>query len=213
MRIIIKPLVFFAVLVFSSLVSAASYQIGISGLTQASTQVTCSGGIPTIEVALVNPKPKSTSDVSLNGSYQVTLTKDNPSAVIQLNDGNNIVDVAINLKKTDSYIFDVSPGLCDSGNTSDGTFEYGVNDTSKVDITTGCMWNGVTGQPYVHVYRISNAINISLNSQPVSQLIGSYYVKVVPLNAGANTITTALLSGSPVDSYVRDGGDGTCLIP
>lgn len=55
-------------------------------------------------------------------------------------------------------------------------------------------------------------LNVSVNGVPLTQLSQSKRHTPVFLSAGPNVITAANAYLS-IDYYVRDGGDGTCLLP
>jgi hypothetical protein len=104
-----------------------------------------------------------------------------------------------------------------SGNTfsADGTLEYAASNKSYATVTPGCALNGATGQaqPYVNLFdNGSYMLNVSVNGVPLTQLSSSRPHTPVFLSAGQNVISAANGSLS-IDYYVRDGGDGTCVLP
>lgn len=207
--------------------SATTVQVGPSGKTFASSMVQCAADpatgtlSPVVEAGLFNPTAKTRGIVSLNGSPVANVTSVDPSADVWLADGNNTVVVALNKKTADSYAFAVQPGMCDlpdtSGNTfsTDGTLEYAASGKSHATVTPGCAWNPSTGQaqPYVHLFDDGNyVLNVSVNGIPLTQLSATRPHTPVFLSAGQNVISVAYGFIS-IDYYVRDGGDGTCMLP
>jgi len=207
--------------------AATNIQIGASGKTFASSAVRCTTDpttnelSPVVDAGLFNPTTKASATVSLNGTPLAKVTNINPATNVWLADGQNTVVVALNKKTADSYAFNVQPGMCalpdTSGNTfsPDGTLEYAASGKSYATVTPGCALNGATGQaqPYVNLFDNGDyMLNVSVNGVPLTQLSRLKRHTPVFLSAGLNVISAAngYLS---VDYYVRDGGDGTCLIP
>ena len=202
-------------------------QVGATGKTYASSAVQCAANPSTgtlaamVEAGLFNPTTKARGTVSLNGALVANVTSTNPSTQVWLADGNNSVVVALNKKTADSYAFNVQPGLCalpdTSGNTfsPDGVWEYAASGKSYATVTPGCAWNPNTGraQPYVHLVDNGNyLLNVSVNGVPLTQLSATHPNTPVFLSAGQNVISAANGFVS-IDYYVRDGGDGTCVLP
>ncbi len=214
----------------ASVWAATTEQVGASGKTYASSMVTCAADpadptksmlSPVVEAGLYNPTIKASASVSLNQKPMATVTADNPAAKVWLADGDNTVVVALSKKTADSYAFNVQPGMCDlpdtSGNTfsADGTLEYAASDKSYATVTPGCALNPATGlaQPYVHLVDNGNYIlNVSVNGVALTQLSSTRPHTPVFLSAGPNVISAANGYVS-IDYYVRDGGDGTCILP
>ncbi len=207
--------------------AATTVQVGASGKTYASSAVKCAAdpatGVqsPVVEAGLFNPTTKVSATVSLNGTAVANVTNVNPAANVWLADGKNTVVVALNKRTADSYVFTVQPGMCalpdTSGNTfsADGTLEYAASNKSYATVTPGCALNGATGQaqPYVNLFdNGSYMLNVSVNGVPLTQLSASRPHTPVFLSAGQNVISAANGSLS-IDYYVRDGGDGTCVLP
>lgn len=207
--------------------AASTVQIGASGKTYASSAVQCAAHPTTgtlaavVEAGLFNPTARTRGTVSLNGAWVADVTGTDPSTQVWLADGNNTVVVALNKKTADRYALNVQPGLCDlpdtSGNTfsPDGVWEYAASGKSYASVTPGCAWNPNTGlaQPYVHlVDNGSYLLNVSVNGVPLTQLSATNPHTPVFLNAGQNVISAANGFVS-IDYYVRDGGDGTCVLP
>ncbi|MGZ8158287.1 MAG: hypothetical protein ACXWT4_05710 [Methylobacter sp.] len=207
--------------------AATALQVGASGKTFSSTVVQCAANpntgaqAPVIEAGLFNPATKTSATVSLNGVPVAKVTKVNPAANVWLADGNNTVVVALNKKTADRYVFTAQPNMCTlpdtSGNTfsADGTLEYAASGKSYATVTPGCAMNPNTGlaQPYVNLFDNGNYIlNVSVNGVALTQLSATRPHKAVFLSAGLNVISAAngYLS---IDYYVRDGGDGTCILP
>lgn len=207
--------------------AATTVQVGASGKTFASSVVNCAAnpdtGVqsPVVEAGLFNPTSKTSATVSLNGTAVANVTNVNPAANVWLADGNNTVLVALNKRTADSYAFIVQPGMCalpdTSGNTfsADGTLEYAASGKSYATVTPGCALNAATGlaQPYVNLFDNGGyMLNVSVNGIPLTQLSASRPHTPVFLSAGQNVISAANGSLS-IDYYVRDGGDGTCMLP
>lgn len=206
--------------------AATDVQIGDSGKTFASSVVQCdshpdTGTLsPVVAAGLFNPKRAVTAAVSVNGALVTNVTTANPVTDVWLADGDNTVVVALSKKTADSYAFTVSPDRCalpdTSGNTisADGTLEYAASGKSYATVIPGCALNASTGraQPYVHLIDNGNyLLDVSVNGVPLTQL--SAYNRHTPvfLSAGQNVISAANGSLS-IDYYVRDGGDGRCVI-
>jgi hypothetical protein len=111
--------------------------------------------------------------------------------------------------------------MCDipdtSGNTfsPDGVLEYAASGKSYATVTPGCALNGKTGlaQPYVNLFDNGGyLLNVSVNGVPLTQLSATRPHTPVFLSAGATLIAAANGSLS-TDTYVRNGGDGTCVLP
>lgn len=207
--------------------AASPVQVGASGKTYASSAVQCAANPSTgmlaavVEAGLFNPTTKVRGTVSLNGTLVANVTSANPSTNVWLADGDNTVVVALNKKTADSYAFNVQPGLCDlpdtSGNTfsPDGVWEYAASGKSRATVTPGCALNPNTGLPQPYVHLIDNGtylLNVSVNGVPLTQLSATHPNTPVFLSAGQNVISAANGFVS-IDYYVRDGGDGTCVLP
>jgi hypothetical protein len=219
---------FAAVMALSEPAAAATtVQIGASGKTYASSAVQCVANpttgmlAPLVEAGLFNPTSKTRGTVSLNGTPIADVTSVYPSTNVWLADGNNTVVVALSKKTADIYAFAVQPGMCalpdTSGNTfsPDGTLEYAASGKSYATVTPGCAWSAATGrpQPYVNLFdNGSYLLNVSVNGVPLTQLSALHPHTPVFLSAGPNVISAANAYLS-VDYYVRDGGDGTCVLP
>lgn len=208
--------------------AATTVQVGASGKTFASSAVQCAAnpatGVqsPFVKAGLFNPKSTTTATVSLNGGPLGKVTASAPDMDVWLADGSNSVVVALTRKIADRYSFTVSPGQCalpdTSGNTfsADGVLEYGASGKSSVTVTPGCALNGATGraQPYVNLFdNGAYLLNISVNGVPLTQLNGTTRKHTpVFLGAGQNVISAANGYVS-TDYFVRDGGDGSCVLP
>ena len=204
--------------------AATALQVGASGKTYASSAVQCAPdpttGVlsPAVEAGLFNPKNNVKAIVSLNGAPVATVTTANPSANVQLADGDNTVVVALNKKTADSYTFAVQPGECStSGNTlsADGALEYAASGKSYATVIPGCALNPATGRAQRYVNLFDNGtyvLNVSVNGVPLTQLSASIPHTPVFLSAGLNVISAANGTLS-IDYYVRDGGDGMCTLP
>jgi hypothetical protein len=207
--------------------AATTVQVGASGKTFASSMVRCATDpttnefSPVVDAGLFNPTTKASATVSLNGTPVATVTSANPATNVWLADGNNTVVVALSKKSADSYAFTVQSGMCalpdTSGNTfsPDGTLEYAASGMSYATVKPGCALNAATGlaQPYVHLFDNGDyMLNVSVNGVPLTQLSRLKRHTPVFLSAGPNVISAANGYIS-TDYYVRDGGDGTCLLP
>ena len=206
---------------------AATVTIGGSGKTFASSAVQCAKNPDTgsmmamVEAGLFNPKSTTSAFVSLNGDFIANVTAADAVADVWLKDGGNKVVVALSKKVADTYAFNVSPGMCalpdTSGNTfsADGTLEYAASGKSYATVTPGCALNAATGraQPYVHLFDNGGyLLNVSVNGVPLTQLSALKTHTPVFLSAGQNVISAANASLS-IDYYVRDGGNGQCVLP
>lgn len=208
--------------------AATTVQIGASGKTFASSAVRCAAAdatlyelSPVIDAGLFNPTARAKADIMLNGNPVAKVTSADPAAQVWLADGINTVVVALNRKTADTFTFAVQADLCalpdTSGNTfsGDGTLEYAASGKSYATVTPGCALNAATGraQPYVNLFDNGDyLLNVSLNGEPLTQLSRLRRHTPVFLSAGPNVVSAAngYLS---VDYYVRDGGDGTCMLP
>lgn len=202
--------------------AGTTVQVGDSGKSYASAAIGCSDlgagqQAPSVEVGLFNPKRGASATVSIDGTVVATVTADQPATYLRLADGPHAVVVALSKKVADSYAYDVTPGLCATGNwfSPDGTLEYAASGKSYATVTPGCAFNGATGraQWYVNLFDSGGyLLNVSVNGTPLTQLSASHPHTPVFLGAGPNTITAANGSLS-VDTYVRDGGQGVCTLP
>lgn len=204
---------------------ATTVTIGTSGKTFASGTVQCAvdpSGVsaPTVQAGLFNPKTATTAVVSLNGTVvDATVTAADPVADVWLATGKNKVVVTLSKKVADTYAFTVVEGMCSlpEGNwiSPDGTLEHAASGKSYATVTPGCALNGRTGlaQPYVNLFDNGGyLLNVSVNGVPLTQLSATRPHAPVFLSAGANVITAANGSLS-TDRFVRNGGDGTCVLP
>lgn len=208
--------------------AVSSVQIGDSGKTFASAAVQCVADsvtgemLPTVQAGLFNATRKAKATVSLNGTAVASVTSASPVAYVQLIDGDNTVIVALDRKTADIYKFTAQPGMCalpdTSGNTfsTDGTLEYAASGKSYATVTPGCAFNPLTGQAQ-HFINLFDAggymLNVSVNDTPLTQLNGTTRKSTpVFLRAGNNVISAANGTLS-IDYYVRDGGDGSCILP
>jgi hypothetical protein len=202
-------------------------QVGASGATFASSAVMCATNpntgllSPTVEAGLFNPRKTAQANVALNGAVVARVNSTTPAATVWLADGSNSVVVALKNRLTDTYAFSVQPGLCNlpdtSGNTfsDDGILEYAASGKSSATVEPGCALNPVTGltQPYVNLFdNGSYLLNISINGTALTQLSSTNPHTPVFLGAGANVISAANGFVS-TDYYVREGGDGSCVLP
>lgn len=206
--------------------SATTVQIGGSGKTFASSAVQCAvnpstGAMaPTVQAGLFNPKPNTSAVVTLNSAVVKNVAATDPVADVWLITGNNTVAVALSKRTVDVYAFKVTAGQCSlpdtSGNTfsPDGTLEYAASGKSYATVTPGCALNPARGvaQPYVNLFDNGGfLLNVSINGVPLTQLSATRPHTPVFLAAGLNVISAANGSLS-TDYYVRNAGDGTCVL-
>lgn len=210
--------------------AATGVQIGASGKTYASTGVQCAlnpvtGMAPVVQAGLYNPKSNASAVVSLNGGAVATVTFFNPDTNVWLANGANSVMVALNKRTADSYAFDASlaypgqPNMCipdTRSNTISSDLEYAASLKSYATVTPGCAWNPLAGRAQLFVNLFDNGnylLNVSVNNVPLTQFNGTTRTHTpVFLSAGWNVIAAANGSVS-TDYYVRNGGDGTCILP
>lgn len=211
----------------ASALAATTVQIGSSGKTFASTAAQCAinpaTGLnaPKVQAGLFNPTVRTEADVLLNGVKINHVLAAAPVADVWLADGSNAVSVVLSKKVADTYVFSVTSGQCSqpatSGNyfSTDGTLEYAASGKSYMTVTPGCALNGATGltQPFVNLFdNGSFLLNVSVNGVPLTQLSALRPHTPVFLRAGQNIITAANGTLS-TDTYVRDGGTGSCVLP
>ena len=202
--------------------AATAVQIGPSGKTFASAAVACLTdpstelAIPMVQAGLYAPRRTASAEVWLDGVFQEPVTAADPVTNIRLAGGDNTVVVALSKKTADTYSFTVDPGQC-SVNTfnTDRTLEYAISGKSYATVAPGCALNAATGraQPYVHLFDNGGyLLNVSVNGVPLTQLSTLKTHTPVFLSAGQNVISAANASLS-IDYYVRDGGNGQCVLP
>lgn len=211
---------------------ATGIQVGTSGKTYASTDVTCAmnpvtGMSPTVQAGLYNPKKNASAVVSLNGSAVASVSFYSPDAKVWLATGINVVDVALSRREVDTYQFDASltyptqPNVCipdTRANTIDSStgLETAASGKSSATIVPGCAVNPATGQaqPFVNLFdNGAYLLNVSINNVPLTQLNGTTRPRTpVFLSAGWNVISAANGAVS-TDYYARNGGTGTCTLP
>jgi hypothetical protein len=211
----------------ASTFAATTVQIGSSGKTFASSGAQCAANpvtgliAPRVEAGLFNPKPNTSAVVTLNGGFVKNVVATDPGANVWLADGNNTVVVALTKKVSDTYVFTVNAGQCSlpdtSGNTfsPDGTLEYAASGKSYATVTPGCASNPGTGQaqPYVNLFDNGGfLLNVSVNGVPLTQLSAQRPHTPVFLGIGQNVIS-AVNGSLSTDYYVRDGGNGQCVLP
>lgn len=211
----------------TSAYAATAVQVGSSGKTFAFSAVQCrtqpATGVmaPMVQAGLFNPRPNTSAVVALNGAFVKNVVAADPAADVWLAEGGNTVVVALSKKSADTYAFAVTAGQCSLPDTSlntfsaDGTLEYAASGKSYSTVTPGCALNGGTGQPQPYVNLFDNGgflLNVSVNGVPLTQLSAQRPHTPVFLSAGVNVISAANGSLS-TDYYVRDGGDGRCVLP
>lgn len=219
---------FFAMVSFCfPVLAGTSVQVGESGKTYASSVVSCAAdpvtGVmsPIIEeVGLYEPKKNASATVSLNDVLVESVTAVDPTVTVWLEYGANNIVVTVNKHTSDTYTFSVPLGTCNlpdtSGNTfsADGTLEYAASGKSYATVAVGCALNPLSGvaQPYVHLFDNGNyLLNVSVNGLPLTQLSPLHSHTPVFLGAAVNVISAANGFVS-TDYYIRDGGDGTCVL-
>lgn len=156
-------------------------------------------------------------NVSVNGVPLTQLSASHPHTPVFLDAGTNVISAANGSLTIDWYVRDGGVGVCVIGNTfsSDGTLEYGASGKSYATVNAGCALNPATGraQPFVNLFdNGSYLLNVSVNGVPLTQLSARKPHTPVLLAAGLNVISAANGSLS-VDSYYRNGGDGSCALP
>lgn len=205
--------------------AATQVQIGTSGKTFASAAAQCAinpvSGVqaPMVQVGLFNPAPRDEASVRLNGSKLGELEARAPVADVWLAVGSNTVTLALGRKVADTYVFTTTSGQCSlpAGNfySADGSLEYSASGKSYLTVAPGCALNPGTGQtqPFVNLFdNGSFLLNVSVNGMPLTQLSALRPRAVVFLGAGQNLIT-AVNGGLSTDTFIRDGGTGTCTLP
>jgi hypothetical protein len=211
----------------TSTLAATAVQVGNSGKTFASAAAQCAvnpaTGVnsPLVQAGLFNPSSRAEADLRLNGVKVQELRAASPAADVWLADGSNSVTVALSRRVTDTYVFSVTAGQCNlpavPGNwySPDGTLEYGASAKSYLTVVPGCALNPATGLTQLFVNLFDNGgflLNVSVNGTALTQLSASRPKTPVFLSAGPNLITAANASVS-TDSFIRDGGVGTCVLP
>ena len=202
--------------------AATAVIVGDSGKTFVSEAIQCytdpdtQDPMPMVEAGLLNPKRTASADVSVNGTFMTTVTAADPVTNVRLDVGDNVLLVAIGKKTADSYSISVGASQC-SANTfsTDGTLEYAISGKSYATVTPGCAMSPTTGQPQPYVHLFDNGgylLNVAVNGVPLTQLSALKAHTPVFLSAGQNVISAANASLS-IDYYVRDGGDGRCVLP
>jgi hypothetical protein len=156
-------------------------------------------------------------NVSVNGVPLTQLSATHPHTPIFLDAGANVISAANGSLSVDWYVRDGGVGVCAIGNTfsADGTLEYGASGKSSATVSAGCAFNPATGRaaPFVNLFdNGSYVLNVSVDGVPLTQLSATSPHTPVFLGAGLHVISAANGSLS-VDSYYRDGGDGTCVLP
>jgi hypothetical protein len=213
--------------VSTSASAANTVQIGTSGRTFASAAALCAvnpaTGVnsPTVQAGLFNPTPHAEAVVRLNGVKLKELQGSKPVVDVWLADGSNSVTVRLSRRPTDTYVFQVISGQCTlpatPGNfySADGTVEYAASGKSYLTAAPECALNPVTGstQPFVNLFDNGGfLLNVSVNDVALTQLSALRPHALVFLSAGLNVITAANGALS-TDTFVRDGGTGTCVLP
>lgn len=214
-------------LVATAAQSATTVQIGASGKTFASASPACvvnpATGLstPQVQAGLFNPRRTAVASVSLNGVLQTQVNALAPVADVWLADGVNTVTVALSRKVSDSYRFDVAPGLCSAGLppgnhlSADGSLEIAASGKSSLTVVPGCALNPATGQaqPFVNLFdNGSYLLNVSVNGVALTQLSATRPRALIFLGAGRSTITAANGTLS-TDLFYREGGLGSCTLP
>jgi len=198
-------------------------QVGSSGKTFASGQPQCAvnpvTGVssPTVQAGLFNPLPRAEAELRLNGTKLTELEASAPVADVWLATGTNTVVLSLGKKTADTYVFAVTAEQCNlltPGNffSADGSLEYAASGKSYLTVAPGCAYNPASGQtqPFVNLFdNGSFLLNVSVNGVALTQLST---LRPRALVAGLNVITAANGALS-TDSFKRDGGTGTCVLP
>lgn len=202
-------------------------QPGPSGKTYASLAVLClsdpgTGAVQAaVDVGLRQPAPRAQAVVSLNGQPVARLSAARPAVPVWLPEGMNDVGVRLNRRIVDRFAFGVSATQCQmpdtSGNTisADGSLETSASGRSSATVAPGCAHNPATGevQPFVNLFAEGQVIlNVSVNGVPLTQLSPQRPSTPVFLQAGWNQVS-ATSGSAAVDQYVRNVGDGRCMLP
>ena len=219
------PLATLAALTLAAPAGAATTVPGTSGRSFASAAVQCvvppesQVSAPMVQAGLVAPRGRTSAVVALDGATVAVLTAADPVADVWLPEGTHTVVVALGRRTQDRYAYTVIPGMCTLpvGNwlSDDGQIEHGASGKSQATVTAGCALNPATGRPQAFVNLFDNGsylLNVSVNGVPLTQLSARRPHVPVFLAAGTNLIAVAEGSLS-TDHFVRDGGDGTCVLP
>ena len=97
----------------------------------------------------------------------------------------------------------------------DGSLEFAASGKSYLTVAPGCALNPNTrlAQPFVNLFdEGSFLLNVSVNGVPLTQLSALKPHTPVFLGRGQNVIT-AVNAGLSTDTYIRDGGTGSCALP
>ncbi len=204
--------------------AATAVVIGATGKTFASAAPQCAvhpvtgQSTPVVQAGLFNPRRQAEAHVSLDGAFVQQVDREIPATDIWLTAGSHTVVVALSRRQADQYAFQVSASQCNppvtTGNflSPDGTLEYAASGKSYLMVTPGCALNPATGsaQPFVNLFdNGSFLLNVSVNGVALTQLSATRPRAVVFLRAGANVVTAANGTLS-TDTFVRDGGSGSC---
>jgi hypothetical protein len=213
--------------VSTSTLAATTVQIGTSGKTFASAAAQCarnaSTGLTsaTVQAGLFNATRHTEAVIRLNGVKLEELHGATQVADVWLADGSNLLTVALSRRVTDTYLFLVTSGQCNvpatTGNfvSADGTLEYAVSGKSYLTVAPGCALNPGTGLTQSFVNLFDNGgflLNVSVDGVALTQLSALRPQTPVFLSAGRNVITAAN-AGLSTDTFIRDGGSGTCILP
>lgn len=209
----------------SPALAAGSVQIGASGKTFASSAAVCAikpaagAHAPMVQAGLFNPRRNVEAVIRLNGVRLTEVKTESPVADVWLLQGVNTVSVTLDRKTSDSYSFTVASGQCSlpAGNfySPDGSLEYAASGKSYMTVAPGCAFNPATGiaQPFVNLFDNGGfLLNVSVNGVPLTQLSAIKTHTAVFLGAGSSLITAAN-AGLSTDSFLREGGTGTCTLP
>jgi hypothetical protein len=206
--------------------AAQTVRLGASGKTFADTAAQCAPhpttgrSAPRVQAGLFNPRRQATGQLWLDGMQVQALDAEAPAGDLWLSSGGHTVVVSVGRHTTDTYRYQIPAGLCGQppggGNffSPDGRLEYAGSGKSYLTVQPGCAWNPARGvaQRFVHLTDNGNfLLNVSVNGVPLTQLSASRPHTVVFLGAGRQLITAANGSLS-TDSYVRDGGTGSCTL-
>ncbi|MCW1840387.1 hypothetical protein [Prosthecomicrobium hirschii] len=210
-------------------VALTGVQVGPSGKTYASGGIECAlhpvnGLAPMVKAGLYNARKNAKATVLLNRTPVASVNFSSPDATVWLGPQVDTVAVVLKGAGTDSYTFDATPdpgqaNVCipsTVGNTVTGDVEYAASRKSSMTVVPGCALNGATGraQPFVNLFdNGAYLLNVSVNGVPLTQLNGTTRRSTPVFLAPGLNVVTAANGAASTDSYVRDGGTGTCTLP
>lgn len=126
-----------------------------------------------------------------------------------------LITLAVTATQVNAATTIILPDTSHNYFSADGSLEYAASGKSYATVKTGCAMNPKTRQtqPYVNLFDNGGFIlNMSVNGVALTQLSARQPRTIVFLNAGNNVISAANAKAS-TDYYVRNGGDGHCVLP